>query len=93
MSFSGEHEICVSGLTIRTLVCAHAMFFLYMYQATGIPLGGLFLAYENYGSDGYYGVSADDQNNALVVGQSVYFVTLVVLQWQAGVAVRECYSR
>lgn len=59
------------------------MFFLYMYQATGIPLGGLFLAYENYGSDGYYGVSADDQSNALVVGQSVYFVTLVVLQWQA----------
>ena len=72
---------CDSGLTTRILVCAHAMFFLYMYQATGIPLGGLFLAYENYGSDGYYGVSADDQSNALVVGQSVYFVTLVVMQW------------
>lgn len=65
--------------TIETF-CAHSMFFLYLYQTLGIPLNGLFLAYEKWG-DGYYGYSADQLSKTLATGQCVYFVTLVVMQW------------
>ncbi|RDL39931.1 Uncharacterized protein BP5553_04271 [Venustampulla echinocandica] len=61
-------------------VCAHGMFFLYMYRHAGIPASSLFLAFESY-SEGFYGYSAAELLQFNTVGQSVYFVTLVILQW------------
>lgn len=60
-------------------IVAHSMFFFYMWSYAGIPITGMFFAFENY-SDGYYGHSQDDLNNFLNTGQCVYFVTLVILQ-------------
>lgn len=60
-------------------IVAHAMFFLYIYQAAGIPMNKMFFAYANY-SDGYYGHTQAELNNFLNTGQCVYFVCLVVIQ-------------
>ncbi|KAK4047193.1 hypothetical protein OIO90_006256 [Microbotryomycetes sp. JL221] len=60
-------------------IIAHSMFFLYMYQAAGIPMNKLFFSYTNY-SDGYYGHSQEALNNFLNTGQCVYFVALVMIQ-------------
>lgn len=65
---------------VMETVCAHSMFFLYMYKYAGIPVSALFFAFENY-SDGFYGYSAEELAHFNTVGQSIYFVTLVVLQW------------
>ncbi len=63
---------------LETLI-AHSMFFLYIWQAAGIPVRDMFFAYENWG-EGFYGYTADELNAFLNVGQSVHFVTLVILQ-------------
>ncbi|KAF3481665.1 cation-transporting ATPase pma1 [Arthroderma uncinatum] len=65
---------------VMETVCAHAMFFLYMYRKAGIPFHSLVFAYEKY-SDGFYGYTKAELTNFNNVGQCVYFVTLVVLQW------------
>jgi sodium/potassium-transporting ATPase subunit alpha len=65
---------------VMETVCAHAMFFLYMWRHARIPLSALFFAFENY-ADGFYGYTADELTHFNTVGQSVYFVTLVILQW------------
>lgn len=72
---------------ILETVCAHAMFFLYMYRAAGIPMGSLIFAFEAY-SDGFYGYSGDQLAHFNAVGQCVYFVTLVILQWGNILSVR-----
>ncbi|KAJ5683015.1 hypothetical protein N7462_006180 [Penicillium macrosclerotiorum] len=59
---------------------AHAMFFLYMWQAAGIPFSDLVFAFEKY-TDGFHGYSQDELTHFNNVGQCVYFVTLVILQW------------
>lgn len=65
---------------VMETLCAHAMFFLYYYRHAGIPAHALFLAFESY-SDGFYGYTQSELEYFNTVGQSVYFVTLVILQW------------
>lgn len=72
---------------VMETVCAHAMYFVYMWRYAGIPASSLFGAFENYG-DGFYGYSQDDLNNFLNTGQCVYFVTLVIMQWANLMSVR-----
>ena len=65
---------------IMETTCAHAMFFLYMWRHAKIPFHALVFAFEKY-SDGFYGYTVEELTYFNTVGQSVYFVTLVVLQW------------
>lgn len=65
---------------VMEAVCAHGMFFLYMYKHAGIPFHSLVFAFEKY-SDGFYGYTQDELTKFNTTGQSVYFVTLVILQW------------
>ncbi|GLA30049.1 hypothetical protein AnigIFM63326_008246 [Aspergillus niger] len=67
--------------------CAHIMFFLYMYKKAGIPFHALVFAFEKY-SDGFYGYTEAELTNFNNVGQSVYFVTLVIMQWGNILSVR-----
>ncbi|KAG5339411.1 hypothetical protein C0989_004342 [Termitomyces sp. Mn162] len=68
-------------------VIAHVMFFFYMWRAARIPPGDLFLAFEKY-SEGFHGYTQDELNHFNFVGQSVYFVTVVILQWGNLLSVR-----
>jgi sodium/potassium-transporting ATPase subunit alpha len=65
---------------IMETVCAHSMFFLYMYKYAGIPFSALIFAFEKY-ADGFYGYSEAELTQFNTTGQCVYFVTLVILQW------------
>ncbi|KAG6816182.1 hypothetical protein H0H87_008056 [Tephrocybe sp. NHM501043] len=66
---------------------AHSMFFLYMWKYAHIPVRDLFFAFEKY-SDGFYGHTAEELAHFNAVGQSVYFVTVVILQWGNLLSVR-----
>lgn len=66
---------------------AHAMFFLYYWKKAGIPIREMFFLFEGY-SSGFHGYSQDDLNHFNAVGQCVYFVTLVILQWGNILSVR-----
>ncbi|KAJ5242560.1 uncharacterized protein N7469_000887 [Penicillium citrinum] len=66
---------------------AHAMFFLYMWKAAGIPFSDLVFAFEKY-SDGFHGYTQEELTNFNNVGQCVYFVTLVIMQWGNVLSVR-----
>jgi sodium/potassium-transporting ATPase subunit alpha len=66
---------------------AHAMFFLYMWRHAGIPFSDLIFAFEGY-ADGFHGYTADELTKFVSVGQSVYFVTLVIMQWGNVLSVR-----
>ncbi|RAH78672.1 calcium ATPase [Aspergillus japonicus CBS 114.51] len=68
-------------------VGAHAMFFLYMYKMAGIPFHALVFAFEKY-SDGFYGYTEAELTHFNAVGQSVYFVSLVIMQWGNILSVR-----
>ncbi|KAG6841610.1 hypothetical protein C0991_009035 [Blastosporella zonata] len=68
-------------------ITAHAMFFLYMYKYAGIPVHALFLCFENY-TDGFYGHTMEELIQFNNVGQCVYFVTVVILQWGNLLSVR-----
>jgi sodium/potassium-transporting ATPase subunit alpha len=65
---------------VMETIAAHSMFFLYMYQKAGIPMRDLILLYEGY-TEGFYGYTNDELLHFNAVGQSIYFVTLVILQW------------
>lgn len=65
---------------VMETICAHSMFFLYMYKHAGIPFHALVFAFEKY-SDGFYGYTEEQLTNFNTTGQCVYFVTLVILQW------------
>ncbi|KAH8819371.1 putative Na/K ATPase alpha 1 subunit [Xylogone sp. PMI_703] len=65
---------------VMETLCAHSMFFLYMYRHAGIPFHALVFAFEKY-SDGFYGYTQEQLTHFNTVGQSVYFITLVILQW------------
>jgi sodium/potassium-transporting ATPase subunit alpha len=67
--------------------CAHSMFFLYMWRTAGIPFSSLVFAFEKY-ADGFYGYSEAELTHFNSVGQCVYFVTLVILQWGNILSVR-----
>lgn len=72
-------------------LCAFIMFFYYMDHYAGIPMGKLWLAYEQYNlnstaittypnpAGGFY--SGSQLNNFLNTGQSCYFVALIVSQF------------
>jgi sodium/potassium-transporting ATPase subunit alpha len=66
---------------------AHAMFFLYMWKAAGIPFSDLVFAFEKY-TDGFHGYSQDELTHFNNVGQCVYFVSLVIMQWGNILSVR-----
>lgn len=66
---------------------AHAMFFLYMWKAAGIPFSDLVFAFEKY-TDGFHGYSQDQLTQFNNVGQCVYFVSLVIMQWGNILSVR-----
>ncbi|EHK43835.1 hypothetical protein TRIATDRAFT_131293 [Trichoderma atroviride IMI 206040] len=68
-------------------ICAHSMFFLYMWKAAGIPVHQLFFLFEGY-TDGFHGYTQDQLNQFNYTGQCVYFVTLVILQWGNILSVR-----
>ncbi|KAI9653318.1 MAG: hypothetical protein M1821_007642 [Bathelium mastoideum] len=72
---------------VMETVCAHSMFFFYMYKKAGIPFHELVFLFEGY-SDGFHGYAADELTHFNVVGQCVYFVTLVILQWGNILSVR-----
>ncbi|KAH8556555.1 K, P-type ATPase [Umbelopsis sp. PMI_123] len=61
------------------MICAHSMFFFYMYKYANIPLYRLAYCYENW-TDGFMGHTMDELNHFVSVGQCVYFVTLVIMQ-------------
>ena len=71
---------------METLV-AHSMYFFYYWKTAHIPVGALFFAFEKY-SDGFYGYSQEELTRFNTTGQSVYFVTLVLLQWGNILSVR-----
>ena len=75
--FTGFAETC----------CAHAMFFLYMWRYARLPVRELFLLFEGY-SAGFHGLTQDQLTHFNATGQSVYFVTIVLLQWGNILAVR-----
>jgi sodium/potassium-transporting ATPase subunit alpha len=72
---------------VMETLCAHAMFFLYYWRHARIPLRDLFFAFEGY-SAGFHGYTQDQLANFNTVGQSVYFVTLVILQFGNLLSVR-----
>ncbi|OJJ42921.1 hypothetical protein ASPZODRAFT_1238891 [Penicilliopsis zonata CBS 506.65] len=72
---------------VMETICAHSMFFLYMYRHAKIPFHSLVFAFEKY-SAGFYGYTEDELTHFTAVGQCVYFVTLVILQWGNILAVR-----
>ncbi|EPS29238.1 hypothetical protein PDE_04187 [Penicillium oxalicum 114-2] len=72
---------------VMQTVCAHSMYFLYYWRHAGIPAHALFFAFEKY-TDGFYGYTQDELNQFNIVGQSVYFVCLLVLQWGNILSVR-----
>lgn len=66
---------------------AHAMFFLYMWKAAKIPFNDLVFAFESF-TDGFHGYSQAELTHYNNVGQCVYFITLVILQWGNILSVR-----
>lgn len=65
---------------VMETICAHSMFFLYYWRYARIPVGDLFFAFEKY-TDGFHGYAQAELTAFNTTGQSVYFVTLVILQW------------
>ncbi|WPH02385.1 Hypothetical protein R9X50_00524800 [Acrodontium crateriforme] len=64
---------------VMETIIAHAMYFLYYWRYAKIPMHALFFAFEAY-SEGFYGYTEAELTAFNVTGQSVYFVTLVILQ-------------
>jgi sodium/potassium-transporting ATPase subunit alpha len=65
---------------VMETICAHSMFFLYMWKYAHIPISSLFFAFESY-MEGFYGYTEEQLVHFNAVGQFVYFVTLAILQW------------
>lgn len=65
---------------VMETVIAHSMYFLYYWRYAKIPIGDLWFAFEKY-SEGFHGYSEAELTHFNVTGQSVYFITLVILQW------------
>ncbi|KIW29525.1 uncharacterized protein PV07_05338 [Cladophialophora immunda] len=65
---------------VMETVCAHAMYFLYYSRYAHIPMTDLFFAFEKY-TEGFHGYTEAELTAFNTTGQSVYFITLVLLQW------------
>jgi sodium/potassium-transporting ATPase subunit alpha len=72
---------------VMETICAHAMFFLYYWRHARIPIGDLFFAFEGY-TEGFHGYTQAELNHFNTVGQGVYFVTLVIMQFGNLLSVR-----
>jgi len=59
---------------------AFFFFFLYMSKYGGISPGQLVFAFDKW-QDGYLGKSIDELNNLQFTGQTIYFITLVIMQF------------
>lgn len=68
-------------------ITAHSMYFLYYWKMARIPVREMFFLFEGY-TEGFHGFTQDELNHFNAVGQSVYFVTLVILQWGNILSVR-----
>ncbi|KAJ1915893.1 hypothetical protein H4219_004080 [Mycoemilia scoparia] len=71
---------CYFFLGMIEFICAHAMYFFYMYHYHGIPMSKLLLAFDKW-TDGFMGYTKDQLDDFWYTGQSIYFVTLVVCQF------------
>ncbi|KAJ2467304.1 hypothetical protein GGI02_004079 [Coemansia sp. RSA 2322] len=60
---------------------AHIIFFVFMYWHGGFTPGELFLAFDKWTNGNFQGHDQDTLNNLLSTGQSIFFLTLVILQW------------
>ncbi|KAJ2021568.1 hypothetical protein IWW57_004880 [Coemansia sp. S610] len=60
---------------------AHIIFFVYMYWHGGFTPGELFLAFDKWTLGGFGGKDQATLNLLLSTGQSVYFLSLVIIQW------------
>ena len=72
---------------IMETIIAHGMFSLYMWKHAGIPVRDLFFAVEKY-SDGFHDYSQAELTVFNNAGQCIYFVTLVILQWDNLLSIR-----
>ncbi|KAL3468172.1 putative Na/K ATPase alpha 1 subunit [Aspergillus heterothallicus] len=72
---------------IMETTTAHAMYFLYYWKHARIPVRDLFFAFENY-TAGFHGYTQAQLTHFNVTGQSVYFITLLILQWGNILSVR-----
>ncbi|KAL2835975.1 hypothetical protein BJY01DRAFT_252219 [Aspergillus pseudoustus] len=66
---------------------AHAMYFFYYWKHARIPVRDLFFAFEKY-TEGFHGYTEAELTHFNVTGQSVYFITLLILQWGNILSVR-----
>ncbi|KAJ1947780.1 hypothetical protein GGF37_000157 [Kickxella alabastrina] len=60
---------------------AHIIFFVFMYWHGGFTPGDLFLAFDKWTLGDFHGKDQATLNLLLRTGQSIYFLTLVILQW------------
>ncbi|PKY27748.1 calcium ATPase [Rhizophagus irregularis] len=65
---------------IMEMLFAHWMFFTYLSIYGGITFRDTLFAYNNWG-DGFMGKTMDELNELNYTGQSVYFITLVIMQF------------
>jgi len=61
-------------------ICAHVMFFTYFQNYCGMSPSDLLFSFDNF-TEGFMNKTQDELNNCTNVGQSVYFVALVVCQF------------
>ncbi|KAI9500200.1 hypothetical protein BX070DRAFT_196062 [Coemansia spiralis] len=60
---------------------AHIIFFVYMYWHGGFTPSELFLAFDKWTKGTFHGKDQDQLAVLLSTGESIYFLTLVILQW------------
>eukprot|EP00047_Mylnosiga_fluctuans_P005096 m.238404 g.238404 ORF g.238404 m.238404 type:complete len:1008 (+) comp13298_c0_seq1:69-3092(+) len=66
---------------------AFVMFFWYM-STRGFSVGDLLFAYDDWGNEGYRGYPTAYQQDSLNVGQSIFFLTLVIVQFGNALSIR-----
>ncbi|KAG1230840.1 hypothetical protein G6F68_019255 [Rhizopus microsporus] len=47
----------------------------------GIPPSKVFMSFTDLTTDGYMGYSADQLNEFIYTGQSIYYINLIICQW------------
>ncbi|KAL1924288.1 uncharacterized protein VTP21DRAFT_7323 [Calcarisporiella thermophila] len=72
---------------LMEMITSMSMYFWYMKRAGGIGFLDLVLAFDKF-DEGFMGKTREELNELVYTGQSVYFVTLVILQFGNLLAVR-----
>ncbi|KAG2112551.1 uncharacterized protein F5147DRAFT_683354 [Suillus discolor] len=73
-------------LGLMSWPCAMSMWFVYMRQQ-GLGFNDVFLAYNNW-AEGYHGYTLEQLNHFVYVGQCIYYVTMVFMQYGNLLAIR-----